>query len=113
MSAPSDISGCVLVPLERLRTLEALEASLPELLAKAKVDANKERFAMLHEREKSNPEPHKKKVLENYHKNKEEINARRREAYKAKKQVNVVACLAETPGVSFSATKTPPQKPRP
>ena len=81
----SDISGCVLVPVERLRALEALEASLPDMLARAKAERDKERFAMLHEKEKANPEPHKKKVLENYHKNKEEINARRREAYKAKK----------------------------
>jgi len=81
----SDLSGCVLVPLERLRALEALEASLPELLAKAKADRDKERFAMLREKQKADSEPHKKKVLENYHKNKEEINARRREAYKAKK----------------------------
>ena len=65
--------------------MEALEAGLPDMLAKAKADRDKERFAMLHEKEKANPEPHKKKVLENYHKNKEEINARRREAYKAKK----------------------------
>ena len=84
MSA-QDLSGCVLVPVERLRALEALEASLPDMLARAKVDRDKERFAMLQEKEKANPDPHKKKVLENYHKNKEEINARRREAYKAKK----------------------------
>ena len=73
------------MPVERLRALEALEAGLPAMLAGAKADRDKERFAMLHEKEKANPEPHKKKVLENYHKNKEEINARRREAYKAKK----------------------------
>ena len=73
------------MPVERLRALEALEAGLPDMLARAKVERDKERFAMLHEKEKANPEPHKKKVLENYHKNKEEINARRREAYKAKK----------------------------
>lgn len=73
------------MPVERLRALEALEASLPDMLARAKAERDKERFAMLHEKEKANPEPHKKKVLENYHKNKEEINARRREAYKAKK----------------------------
>ena len=81
----SDISGCVSVPVERLRALEALEAGLPAMLAGAKADRDKERFAMLQEKEKANPDPHKKKVLENYHKNKEEINARRREEYKAKK----------------------------
>ena len=84
MSEP-DISGCVLVPLERLQALETLEASLPELLAKAKVDANTERLNKLHEQRKADPVAYSKKVLEKYHKNKEEINARRREAYKAKK----------------------------
>jgi len=81
----SDISGCVLVPVERLRALEALEASLPDMLARAKVEANTERLNKLHEQRKVDPEAYSKKVLEKYHKNKEEINARRREAYKAKK----------------------------
>ena len=79
MSAPSDISGCVLVPLERLRALEALEAKVSE--------QRNQRLSVLREKEKANPEPHKKKVLENYHKNKDEVNKRRREAYKLKKEV--------------------------
>ena len=61
MSAP-DISGCVLVPLERLR---ALETKVTE--------QRNQRLASLREKEKANPEPHKKKVLENYHKNKEAV----------------------------------------
>ena len=76
MSAP-DLSGCVLVPLERLRQLEALEAKVTE--------QRNQRLASLREKEKADPEPHKKKVLENYHKNKDEVNKRRREAYKMKK----------------------------
>ena len=80
-----DLSGNVLVSIERLRALEALEAGLPAMLEKAKSVANKDRLVALHEKEKTNPEPHKKKVLENYHKNKTDINARRREAYKLKK----------------------------
>ena len=80
----NDISG-VFVSMERLKALEALEAELPNMLEKVKLQRDKERFAMLHEREKANPEQHNKKVLEKYHKNKDEINARRREAYKAKK----------------------------
>ena len=83
MSAP-DLSGCVLVPLERLRALEALEAGLPEMLAKAKADRDKEKLEALHAKQKADPN-YSKKVLEKYHKNKEEINARRRDAYKAKK----------------------------
>jgi len=84
MSAP-DISGCVLVPLDRLRHLEALEAGLPEMLAKAKSDRDKEKLDALHAKQKADPN-YSKKVLEKYHKNKEDINARRREAYKAKKE---------------------------
>lgn len=72
--------------MERLRALEALEASVPEMLAKAKVDADAERIHKLHEQRKVDPAAYSKKVLEKYHKNKEEINARRREAYRAKKE---------------------------
>ena len=74
------------VPMERLRALEALEASLPELLAKAKVDRDKEKLDAFHAARKANPEKFSKRALEKYHKNKEEINARRREAYRAKKE---------------------------
>lgn len=81
----------VYVPLERLKALEALEADLPNIIEKAKKDKDTERFRLLHEREKDNPEPHRKKVLENYHKNKEEINAKRRERYKAKKEAEKAA----------------------
>jgi len=82
----SDLSGCVLVPIERLRALESLEASLPDIIEKAKAERDKEKLQILRDKEKANPEPHRKKVLENYHKNKDEINARRREAYKLKKE---------------------------
>lgn len=37
-----DASGCVLVPLERLRALEALEAEMPARITKAKEEANAE-----------------------------------------------------------------------
>lgn len=81
----------ITIPIERLKALEALEADLPNIIAKAKKDHDNERFKMLHEKEKANPEPHRKKVLDNYHKNREEINAKRRERYKAKKEAEKVA----------------------
>ena len=84
MSAP-DLSGCVLVPLERLRALEALEAGLPDMLAKAKAERDKERLESLNASRKLDPKKYSNSVLEKYHINKEEINARRREAYKVKK----------------------------
>ena len=76
----------VSVPLERLRALEALEASLPDLLAKAKAEAHAERFAILRARDAADPEAHKRRTNESRAKNREELNARRREAYKAKKE---------------------------
>jgi len=90
-AAALDPSGCVLVPLERLRALEALEAEMPTRIAKALKDRDAERLARLHAKQVADPEPHKKKVLENYHKNREEINAKRREAYKAKKAAAAAA----------------------
>jgi len=81
----TEISGNVWVSVERLRALEALEAQMPSLLEKAKTERDKEKLDTLHAKQKADP-TYSKKVLEKYHKNKEEINARRREAYKAKKE---------------------------
>ena len=64
----------VLVSEERLKALEALEAK------------QKDTFLKLRERDKENPEEHSKRVLKHYHKNKDAINAKRREAYKLKKE---------------------------
>jgi hypothetical protein len=80
----SESPTLVTVPLERLRALEALEASLPEVIAKAKAERDKERLTAFNA--SRDAKEHSKKQLEKYHKNKEEINARRREAYKAKKE---------------------------
>jgi Zn-finger nucleic acid-binding protein len=86
----SESPTLVTVPLERLRALEALEASLPEVIAKAKADAvtldKKERLDKLTAPRKADPKAYSAEVLKKYHENKEEINARRREAYKAKKE---------------------------
>jgi hypothetical protein len=75
----------VTISAERLRELEALEAKLPDIVAKAKAERDKEKLAELHAARKADPEKHAKRALEKYHKNKEEINARRRELYKLKK----------------------------
>jgi hypothetical protein len=90
----TDISGCVIVSIERLRALEALEAELPTIIAKARESANAERFASLRERDASNPEEHTKRTMKWYSTNKEEINARRREAYRLKKEATKVAAKA-------------------
>lgn len=75
----TDVSG-VFISAERLAALEKLEVA--HLAAEKK---KKEKFAALRALEKTNPEKHSKKVLENYHKNKDEINAKKRAQYAAKK----------------------------
>lgn len=86
----------VSVPLERLRALEALEASLPDVIAKAKADAiktdKKERLDKLTAPRKADPKTYSSQVLKKYHENKDEINARRREAYKLKKEAKLTLC---------------------
>jgi hypothetical protein len=79
----------VTVSADRLKALEELEATLPSLLAKAKEEAvaemKKASLAKLREKQKADPKAHSDSVLKKYHENKEEINARRRAAYQAKK----------------------------
>jgi hypothetical protein len=79
----------VVVAADRLKALEELEASLPALIAKeraqAVLDAKKARLEKLNEENKKNPEANVKRVMKHYEANKEEINAKRRAAYQAKK----------------------------
>ena len=81
----------VTVSVARLRELEALEASIPELLKKKEEEAiekdKKERLARLTAPRKADPKAYSDKVLKKYHENKQEINAKRREAYRLKKEV--------------------------
>jgi hypothetical protein len=93
----SDMSDeIVMISKKELERLQKLEADLPAMLATAKEERDKERLAKLRQKEKENPEPHRKKALERYHKNKDEILAKRREAYRLKKEAK------QNPGVSFS-----------
>ena len=98
----TDVSGAfITIPLERLRALEALEAEMPARIEAALKQRDAEKLARLHAKQVENPEPHRKKMLEKYHSNKDEINARRREAYKRKKEAEKAAVLAAAPGSSF------------
>ena len=79
----------VTVAADRLKALEELEASLPSLIAAAKeealTEAKKTALTKLHDKQKADPKAHSSAVLKKYHENKEEINAKRRAAYQAKK----------------------------
>ena len=81
-----DASGNIMVSAERYAALEKLEKDLPVIIAKAIADREKDKLDALHAKRKAEPEKYRKSVLEKYHKNKEEINARRREAYRKKKE---------------------------
>lgn len=76
--------GFVLVSAERLRALEALETKKRDSLLKLK------------ERNKEHPEENTNRVLKHYHKNKDAINAKRREAYRLKKEAEAAAAAAQT-----------------
>jgi hypothetical protein len=107
-AAACDVSGgFVLVAVERLRALEALEAEMPRIVAKAKEEAHDERFASLRARDKEDPEAHKKRSAVWREKHKEEYNAKRREQYRLKKENVVTLAATKPPGVSSAAALDP------
>lgn len=79
-------ANTVTISAERLRELEALEAKLPDIVAKAKAEAHAERFASLRERDAKDPEAHRKRTKQWKDAHREEYNAKRREDYKKKKE---------------------------
>jgi hypothetical protein len=76
----------ITIPKEEYEELLKLKADLPAMLEKAKEEEQKEALVRLHQRDKENPEGARKRALKRYNRNKDEINAKRREAYKAKKE---------------------------
>jgi hypothetical protein len=76
----------VLVAKEELERLQKIANEMPAVIDKVKQERDKERLKELSQRHKENPEEHRQKALKRYYKNKEEINAKRREAYKLKKE---------------------------
>lgn len=84
----------ILVSEEELAELRKLKEDLPEIIEKAKEEERKEALERLHRRDKENPEAARERALKRYNRNKDEINAKRREAYQLKKS-------QKTPGVSF------------
>lgn len=89
MAADAPPAGMVMISAERLAELVKTEARF-----KAKAHANIE---SLREKYTPPPEVHAKRMLEKYHKNKEEINARRRERYRLKKEAAKAAGGAAGP----------------
>lgn len=79
-----DTEELVTIPISRLRRLEELEAEMALLKTAAEHDAD--RLKILRERDKANPSAVTKRTLKHYESHKDEINAKRREAYRLKKE---------------------------
>lgn len=87
-------SKMILVSEEELAELRKLKEDLPGIIEKTKEEERKDALFRLHQRDKENPEAARERALKRYNRNKDEINAKRREAYQLKKS-------QKTPGVSF------------
>lgn len=88
-AAPAAATDMVMISAARLAELLKTETRF-----KAKAHAN---IDSLREKYTPPPEVHAKRMLEKYHKNKEEINARRRERYRQKKEAAAAAAAAAGP----------------
>ena len=91
MASNTDSNTQVTISAERFRELEKLETDLPKLLEKAKEEARTERFTLLRERDKTNPEAHRQRSIKWQKENREEYNAKQRERYQKKKAAKAVA----------------------
>ncbi len=78
-------SELVTIPRAELERLQKLEAELPSIIVKAKEEESKDALNRLHQRDKENPELARQRATNRYKLKKDEINAKRREAYKQKK----------------------------
>lgn len=78
----------VTITRAELDELRKLKEDLPAMLEKAKQEGGMDRLRMLNERNKENPEEHRRKAKEYYELKKDKILAKRREAYRLKKAAN-------------------------
>lgn len=76
----------VIVSKAELEELRKLKADLPAIINKAKEDERKDALTRLHQRDRENPEMARERAIKRYNRNKDEINAKRREAYRLKKE---------------------------
>jgi DNA repair photolyase len=93
-----------MVPIssDRLKTLEALEASLPNLIQNAILEYKKSNLRRLHEKDKANPENVNKRVKRYAEKHREEINAKRREKRRLQKAAaaGATTTMSSTPSLT-------------
>ncbi len=90
----------VTIPKVELERLRKLEADLPSVIAKAKEEGGMDRLKVLNQYNKEHPEEHRRKAKEYYALKKDQILAKRREAYRLKKM--------EVPGGSSERSEISP-----
>ncbi len=83
--------------LLKLEALELLQTSMPARMTIQEYHA--ERFKLLRERDKANPEKHVRRTMVWYTKNKEAINAKRREKRRLEKEAREKAKIGDTQGI--------------
>ncbi len=76
----------VTIPRNEYDELLKLKEELPAIIEKAKLDRDKENLAKLTQRHKDNPEKYRELAKRRYELKKDEILAKRREAYQRKKE---------------------------
>lgn len=79
------MSDLITISAERLKELEALEASIPSMIEKAIVEYKKSNLKKLHERDKANPAAINMRVKRYVERHREEINQKRREKRRLQK----------------------------
>jgi hypothetical protein len=99
-----DGEDTVVVSKAELEELRRLKADLPAIIEQAKLDRDKENLQKLTQRHKENPEKHRELSKRRYELKKDEILAKRREAYHRKKAANA----SQAPGVSSDLSENPP-----
>ena len=93
----------IMISVERLKKLELLEKSLPEMIENAIQGYKKNKLTMLHEKDKLNPAAVNLRVKRYNERHKEEINARRKakrnegKNYVAKPQSNSIVDSLSVP----------------
>ncbi len=97
-------SDTVEISVERLRQLEQLEASIPQLVEAAIKQYKQEKLRTLHEKDKQNPTAANMRARRYAEKHRDEINARRREKRRAAKEATEPA--APAPSSCSSSVKT-------
>jgi hypothetical protein len=99
------------ISVERLRELEALEASIPDMIDSALKDYKQNALKRLHERDKANPEAVNMRAKRYAEKNRELLNAKRREKRQLlKAKQTSTSSSSARPSSTIEIVKAPSKK---